>query len=93
MDRRKDIIISYHQEKSMIMANTGIVRRGFQITRLNTPVTLYLNKAMAGGEFYRAITGRDYLEKDDKIIILPAGEQYGEAMKRELLDAAGKLFR
>ncbi len=93
MNGGKDISILYRQEKSMIMANTSIVRRGFLVTRLNMPVTLYLNKAMAGGEFYRCITGREYLEKDGKIVILPEGKKYNGAMKDELLAAAGKLFR
>lgn len=93
MSRDKDITILYRQEKSMIMANSSIVRRGFIITRLKAPVTLYLNKSMAGGEFYRCITGREYLEKDGTIVILPDCVLPDEAVKKELLEAAGKLYR
>ncbi len=93
MSAEKDLTIIYRQKKSMIMANTGIIRRGFLLERLNSPVTLYLNKAMAGGEFYRSITGRDYLEQDGCLIILPGDAKPDEALKKQLLAAAGKLFQ
>ena len=92
MNGGKDISIVYNQEKSLVMANSSMIRRGFLITRLQMPVTLYLNKAMAGGEFYHCITEREYLENDGRIVILPEGAQPDEAMKKELLEAAGQLF-
>jgi len=92
MDKGKDITIVYNNEKSMVMTNTSMIRWGFRLTRLNTPVVLYLNKAMAGGEFYRSITGRNYIEKDGKIIILPSGAAPGSSMEKQLLEVAGKLF-
>jgi len=92
MSKGKDFTIIYNKEKSMIMANSNIIRRGFRLTRLKTPVVLYLNKAMAGGEFYRCITGRNYLERDGKIIILPSGAEPDNDMEMQLLEAAGKLF-
>ncbi len=92
MDKGKDITIVYNEEKSMVMANTSIIRWGFRLTRLKTPVVLYLNKAMAGGEFYRCITGRNYIEKNGIIIILPSGAAPDSSMEKQLLEAAGKLF-
>jgi hypothetical protein len=92
MNKGKDITIMYNNEKSMVQANTSIIRRGFRLTRLKAPVVLYLNKAMAGGEFYKEITGRDYLEKDGLIILLPGVARSDEAWKDQLLNTAGKLF-
>jgi len=92
MSRTKDITIVFNKEKSMIMANSSIVRKGFRLTRLKTPVVLYLNKAMAGGEFYRSITGRDYIEEDGRILLLPDGVKTDKDMDKQLLEAAGKLF-
>lgn len=92
MNSGKDITIIYNNEKSMIQANTSIIRKGFRLSRLKTPVVLYLNKAMAGGEFYKEITGGDYLEKDGLIILLPGGSRPDEAWKDQLLKTAGKLF-
>ena len=76
----------------MIMANSSIIRKGFRLTRLNTQVVLYLNKAMAGGEFYEGITGRDYIERDGRIIILPDGVKPDKEMEKQLLQSVGKLF-
>lgn len=92
MSKDKDITIIHNGEKSMIMANTNLLRKGFRLTRLKTPVTLYLNKSMAGGEFYREITGRAYLEKDGIVILLPDTAEPNGALKDRLLQAAGKLF-
>ena len=93
MSSGKDITIVYNNEKSMIMAGSGIVRRGFMITRLNGQVVLYLNKTMAGGEFYQCITGRNWIEANGLIIILPDGETPDKASGTKLLDAATKLFQ
>lgn len=92
MSKDKDITILYNTEKSMIMANTGILRRGFRLTRLKMPVVLYLNKSMAGGEFYKEITGRAFVEKEGRLIILPGNAEPDEALKEQLLKAADKLF-
>ncbi|MDD3167876.1 MAG: glycerophosphodiester phosphodiesterase family protein [Eubacteriales bacterium] len=92
MSKGRDITIIHNGEKSMIMANTGVLRRGFRLTRIETPVILYLNKSMAGGELYREITGRAYLEKDGRIILLPDAEEPDGALKDLLLKTAGKLF-
>ncbi|HVI40427.1 MAG TPA: glycerophosphodiester phosphodiesterase family protein, partial [Anaerovoracaceae bacterium] len=92
MDSTKDITIIFNKEKSMIMANSSIIRKGFQLTRLKTPVMLYLNKAMAGGEFYKGITGRDYIESDGRIILLPDGVKPDKEMEKQLLQSVGKLF-
>lgn len=92
MSSTKDITIVFNGEKSMVMANSSIVRKGFRSTRLKTPVALYLNKAMAGGEFYRIVTARNYIEKNGEIIILPSGVVPNSGMEKELLEAAEKLF-
>lgn len=92
MSKGKDITILHNGEKSMIMANTSILRKGFRLTRLKTPVVLYLNKSMAGGEFYREVTGRAYLEKDGMVILLPDAAEPDGALKAQLLQAADKLF-
>jgi hypothetical protein len=92
MDRSRDIAIVYNQEKIRIMAESCIVRRGFMIERLSYPVVLHLGKAMAGGEFYRNITGRDCLEKDGMIVILPASAKPDKKLGEQLIAAAGKLF-
>jgi hypothetical protein len=47
---------------------------------------------MAGGEFYRYFTGRESIEKDGMIIILPAGTRSGKNLETQLFRAAGTLF-
>lgn len=93
MSAGKDIVITYGGETIRIMAGSGIVRRGFMITRLNSPVVLYLNRAMVGGEFYQNITKRNYIEDNGMIIILPEGACPDSEMARRLLDAAAGLFK
>lgn len=92
MSREKDLTVIFNGEKNMIMVDSNIVRRGFRQTRLNTKVILYLNKAMASGEFFRCVTGREFIEMDDLIIILPAGIKPDSRLTNQLSAAAGKLF-
>jgi glycerophosphoryl diester phosphodiesterase len=93
MSGEKDIVIQYNGETIRIMAGTCIVRRGFMITRLSNPVILYLNRSMAGGEFYQNITSRRYIEDNGMIIILPEGARTDKETARRLLDAAARLFK
>ncbi|MEL7655969.1 MAG: glycerophosphodiester phosphodiesterase family protein [Bacillota bacterium] len=92
MSRTRDVSIVYNNDKYMVVVNSYIIRKGFQTTRINSPVVLYLNKAMAGGEFYRCITGRSFIEKDDTIVILPEGVKADSAAEKQIIKAAGTLF-
>ena len=92
MGEAKDLTVVYNAEKIKVIANSAAVRKGFQVTWLNDPVTVYLDKAMAGGEFYRYMTGRNYYVEDERIIILPAGVDPDKDMKRQLTDFIEKLF-
>jgi glycerophosphoryl diester phosphodiesterase len=92
MDKSRDVAIVYGGEKYRIMADSSIIRKGFITERLSFPVVLYLNKAMAGGEFYRFFTGRESIEKDGIMIILPTGAKLDKGMKEQLFKAAGKLY-
>lgn len=88
-----DITIVYQNEKYMIIANTSMVRKTYtRSVALKYPVVLYRDKAMATGEFFRHITGREFIEKDGLIIILPTGASVEKNFEKQLLQAAGMLF-
>lgn len=93
MSRTRDISIIYQNDKYLVMVNSYLVRKGFQITRMNRPVELYLNKAMAEGEFYQLITGRSYVEKDDILVILPNGVSKDKVNKEQIVQSARLLFK
>jgi glycerophosphoryl diester phosphodiesterase len=92
MEKGNDIVISYENQKYRSVAGTSLLRGFIRSIRLSTPVTLYLNKAMAGGEFCENITGRPYIENGDMIVILPAAAMLKEGMRAELFRAAALLF-
>ncbi len=93
MSGRRDITIVYHDEKYMIMANSNMVRKTYtRSVSLKYPVVLYLNKAMAAGDFFRLITGRESIEKEGILILLPEGVNPGKDLKEQLLKTAGKLY-
>jgi len=94
MDKSKDISIIYNNEKCMVMVDSYLFRKGSgRIIRMRTPVVLYLNKAMAGGEFYSYLTGRNFIEKEDLIILLPEKlELGGRGIEETIIKAAANLF-
>ncbi len=94
MGRDKDIVIVYKDEKTRIMANTGIARKGFlRAVYLKHPVVLYLNRAIAAGEFYQYITGRNYIEKDGILILLPESVSLRGLPQEQLFKASETLYR
>ncbi len=92
MDRSKDISVVLGPNRSLIMADTSLARRGFQITRLKSPVVLYMNKAMAEGEFYQYIAKRPCLEENDYIILLPKDCMPDAESKNQIFNAVEHLF-
>jgi len=92
MSKTKDISIAYQNDTYFIMANSSILRKGFQSARIGTPVLLYLNKAMAGGELYQQITGRNFIQLDDILIILPEGISKNNINQKQIIQSAGLLF-
>lgn len=92
MGQTKDISIAYNDSKYLVMVDSYFIRKGFQSTKISYPVVLYLNKAMAAGEFYQCITGRSYLENENMIIILPKGVSLNKSEKEKILRAADMLY-
>lgn len=92
MEKGNDIVVSYENQKYRSVAGSFLLRGGIRSIRLSTPVTIYLNKAMAGGEFCKNITGRSYIENRDVIVILPAGTALKDDMREELFRTAVLLF-
>lgn len=92
MDKTRDITVIYSGERSMVMADSSLIRNGFQITRMKQPVTLYMNKAMAGGEFYQYIAGVTCLEEDGLILLLPGDFKQDNNSRTQMMQAAARLF-
>ena len=92
MDNQKDISVVFGKTRSLVMADTSLIRNGPWITRMNQPVTLYMNKAMAGGEFYQYIAGVTYLEEDGLILLIPGSFQPDKSSRHQMIQTAEQLF-
>lgn len=92
MDHQRYITIAYKGEQIMAMPDAGFIRKDFRINRMNTKVALYLNKAMAEGEFFKLVAGRNSVEKDGVIVILPVGMRADTELKNRLPEAACQLY-
>ena len=64
----------------------------FNTSVIRTNLELYRNKAMAGGNLYRAVFGRPYVENQKVIVILPKGTVLQENIKNNVLNAAAYLY-
>ena len=92
MDQRKDISVVLGETRYLIMADSSLLRTGYQITKLKQPVVLYMNKAMAGGEFYQQVAGVTCIEAEDIILLIPgifSTDRYGEL---QMIKTAERLF-
>lgn len=60
---------------------------------LKTKVQLYRNRAMANGPLYQELTGRQYVQQDGYLILLPVGTSVTEAQSQALLKIAKQLYQ
>lgn len=92
MEKNRDLIIDVEGQSYRVMVNGPYLRQGSQVLRLETPVSLYLNKAAADGAFFRTLMGRTMVEKDGLIIVLPEGAAVEKTQEEKLLSAAKELY-
>lgn len=62
-------------------------------TVLKGDLAIVRNKAMAGGNLLRGIFGRNYLQNDQVLVVLPPGTSLTENIQKSVLDAAERLYQ
>jgi len=92
MDESRFVYVHFNGTRFMMQANTAFISRGFGSGRLAAPMRLYRDKTMAQGEIYKFITGREYIDNQEIMILLPAGVKAAEIDDNELFEAAAALF-
>jgi len=92
MDSGRYVYVRYNGKRTMMMANTSYISQGISSSRLKTPLTIYRDKTMASGEIYKTITGRDYIDNQELMVLLPEGVKASEIDHDEIFEAASMLF-
>ena len=92
MDDGKYVYVRYGGARVMMMANTLFISHNHKSSRLKTPLTIVRGKTMASGEIYRAITGREFIDDGEIMILLPENVKASEPGREEILRAAEALF-
>ena len=92
MDSGRYVYVRYNGVRTMMQANTSYIRQGIGSDRLKTPLTIYRNKTMAPGEVYKTITGREYIDNKELMVLLPEGVRVSEIDPDEIFEAANLLF-
>lgn len=82
-----------YQEKDYQVSVEGITKGYKQnIPVLKTKVQLYRNRAMADGRLYQELTGRNYIQQNGYLIILPQGAAVNEFQQQALVEIAKQLY-
>jgi len=92
MDLGRYVYVRYNGVRTMMQANTLFISRGGKSSRLKTPLILIRDRTMASAEVYNYITGREYIENSDMMILLPENVKAGEVDKDDIFEAAEMLF-
>jgi len=93
MDGGRYVYVYYDGARTMMQADTSYISRGIMDSNaLDTPLTIYRDKVMASGEIYKAITGRDYIDNQEIMILLPEGVKAIDVDAGAIFNAAGLLF-
>ncbi|MFV0516337.1 MAG: glycerophosphodiester phosphodiesterase family protein [Aminipila sp.] len=93
MDSGRYIYINIGQNRIVSQAYSNYVRKNTYNKRISEPISLYRSKAMAGGEFIETATGREYIQEEDLMIILPEGIKVPEKLKIKLAKTAELLYK
>lgn len=62
-------------------------------TVLKTKVQLYRNRAMANGPLYKELTGRNYVQQDGYLILLPKGVTLTDSQQKNMVEIAKQLYQ
>jgi len=92
MDTGRYVYIHYDGVRTMMQANTMFISRNFKNSKLKTPLTIIRDKTMASGEVYKIITGREFIDNSEIMILLPGNVKVSELDEDEILKAAAVLF-
>ncbi len=74
-----------------IRGTTKSYRKNIPI--LKSTIQLYRNRAMGDGQVYAELTGRDYIQENGYLILLPKGSKVTEVQREELLEIAQGLYQ
>jgi hypothetical protein len=92
MDEGRFMYVRWDGVRTMMQANTSFISQGVRSSRLNTPLTIYRDRTMAAGEVYKMITGRDYIDNREFMILLPENAAVKDLCADEIFSAASLLF-
>ncbi|MEA4987276.1 MAG: glycerophosphodiester phosphodiesterase family protein [Anaerovorax sp.] len=92
MDNTKTMRITDKGKMYTNRIGSNALTRGGTHKVLNQKTTLVQGRAYAAGEFYQEIFGRDYLDEDGVLILLPEGTVLEKKERLQLINAANKLF-
>jgi len=93
MDEGRYIYAFYNGKRTMMQANTAFISQGLGSSRLATPLTIFRDKTMAAGEVYNIITGREYIDNQEIMILLPENVKTSEISEDILFETASVLFQ
>ena len=93
MDEGRYVYVYYNGTRTMLQAHTSFIRPDAgRSSRLRTPLTIFRNRIMAPGEAFKMITGRDYMDNRELMILLPANAEARNIDADEIFSAASLLF-
>ncbi|WP_206458378.1 glycerophosphodiester phosphodiesterase family protein [Anaerovorax sp. IOR16] len=92
MDNTKTMRITDKGKLYTSRVGSNALTRGGSRKVLNQKMTLIQGRAYAAGVFYQEIFGRNYLDKDGVLILLPEGTVLEKKERQQVIDIAKKLF-
>ena len=93
LDDERYVHVFYNGIRTTMLLDSTYINQGVWVAGMKTPLVLYRNKTLAQGDVYKKITGREYLESEDTMVLLPYGVTItSESDKEAIFKAAGLLF-
>ena len=93
MDSGRYIYIAMNDSRTVSQVYSNFVRKDTYNTKISVPISLYRNKAMAGGEIIFVASGRDFIEDKGLLIVLPENCKVSDKMAEKLAEYADFLYK
>lgn len=93
MDSAKYVYIYMDGQSTISQVYSCFIRRSTYNSRIPVPISLYRGKTMAGGNVISVASGRDFIEEDGLIIILPKDCKIEKKVEKDLIEFANLLYK
>ncbi len=93
MDSARYVYMDMNHVRTIGQVYGNYVRKDIHNVKISVPLSLYRGKTMGGGEIISTVSGRNFIENQDLLIILPQNCKVSKETAAQLIELADQLYK